>query len=49
MSKRPDNFDYQRYLASREWAVLREKMRERERAAIAEWVKLPKHQGGIEV
>lgn len=29
MAKRPDNFDYQAYLASRAWALLREEVRER--------------------
>ncbi len=27
--RRPDNFDYQRYLASREWSLLREQVRQR--------------------
>lgn len=31
MSNRPEGFDYQRYLASREWAVLREEVRRRSR------------------
>ena len=29
VSKHPANFDYQRYLASREWGLLREQIRER--------------------